>query len=341
MHSIDSSQKKYVLRFFKILVFILSVIMVGYLLDFAFVPVSYFHWVKHYRDQLSGKIDTLIIGDSLPMYAVQPTVLDNEFGCTSFNASSASQHLEDTFYLLQDYIKSENLKTVFFGIDYYNFLKSSEINGVAETQQVFKRIKDPKIKFRYIKGKLNGSNISEWLFPVRIHREDFWNCRKNIAAKLTHEYRNYLILSDERYLLEAGTYYYDKGYVFTKRVNDSYVEGNCDMNEMTGTQITMFKNIIQLCLDNNIKINVFHSPIKVQRKANINNYDYFIDAMKKIAAEMNFDFYDFNSYCAYSVLDDSCFVNVAHLNYKGSCIFMEWLCKTYLSTYEDRNRLFE
>ena len=319
-------------RFVKTAVFILSIILTGGLLNFAFVPVSYFHWVRHDRNQLTGKIDTLIIGDSLPMYAVQPTVLDKEFGCTSFNASSASQHLEDTFFLLQDYIKSENLKTVFFGIDYYNFLKSAETNGVAETQQMFKRIKDTKIKFRYIKGKLDGSNISEWLFPARMHREEFLNCRKTIAAKLTHEYRNYLILSDERYLLEAGTYYYDKGYVFTKRISDSYVEGSCDMNEMTETNITMFKNIIKLCIDNNIKINVFHTPIKVQRKAEINNYDYFIDAVKKTAADMNIDFYDFNSYSAYSDLDDSCFVNAAHLNYKGSCIFMEWLCQTYLLT---------
>lgn len=78
----------------KILMSIVLVFAISGVLNFALSPVTYGHWAEYYRGKYSGIIDTVIIGDSFSMYAVQPTLLDKEFGCFSFNESTASKSLK-------------------------------------------------------------------------------------------------------------------------------------------------------------------------------------------------------------------------------------------------------
>lgn len=322
--------KQNILRAFKVLTAFLLVFLTCGILQFFLSPVSYAHWAIHDRKELSGTIDTVIIGDSLPMYAVQPSVVDEKLGCTSFNASSASQHLDETYYLLLDYLKTENIKDVYFGLDYYNFLKVAEEGSPVSQQQVYKRLTDIRVKFEFLKNYFNFDNAFDWLFPVRLNRDRFLDIPTNIKAKLTYEYRNYLPLSDERYLLEAGTYYYDKGYVFTDRCSDSYVEGKVDLAEMSDKNIEWFEKIISLCKDNNVNIHIFHTPVKYSRLKVIKNYELFDNKVHEIADKYDIDYLDFNYYKSRSILnDDIDFVNAAHLNNKGSNIFMEWFCNEY------------
>lgn len=321
------AMKKNNYRFIKICVSLLIFTFLINIFNFIFTPVTYGHWAIHERKQLSGKIDTVIIGDSFPMYAVQPEILDKTLGCNSFNASSASQHLDKTYYLLLDYINTENIKTVFFGLDYYNFLKESEISSTTSSQIVYKRLTNPKVKLDYLKNYFKLDDTWDWLFPQKISPENFPDVKNNLKVKLSYEYLHYLPSYESSLLLDSGTYYYDKGYVRTDWCNDSYVEGSFDMKNMSEKNIQYFESILELCQKNNIDLKLFHTPVKTDRLQAIKNYSMFTDMVNREVQKYGYKYTDYNFYpYREKMSDDLCFVNAAHLNYTGSKMFMDWLC---------------
>lgn len=305
---------------------VLLIVCVSGLLRFLLSPVTYGHWAIHDRRELSGKIDTLVIGDSLPMYAVQPSKLDDTLHCCSFNTCSASQWLEQTYFLLQDFVKTEDIKTVFWGLDYYNFSDTAQDVGIISNQIVYQRLQTPAIKIRFLKEFLALEDAWMWVFPERISRNDFANIPKNVKTKLSYEYLHYLPLSDGPYLLESGTYYYDKGYVRTDLKQDSYSEGKIDLTTVSESSLYWFKAILQLCKENKIEVFVFHTPVMSSRLKEIRNYELFSKTISSVTAAYGYKYRDFNFYSERDTLmDDVGFVNAAHLNYTGSNIFMEWL----------------
>ncbi len=314
-------------RFLKLLISISVFILFINVFNFIFTPVTYGHWAIHDRKHLSGKIDTVIIGDSFPMYAVQPDILDNTMGCISFNACSASQHLDKSYYLLLDYIRTENIKTVYFGIDYYNFLKESENDSVTGNQIVYERLTNPKVKFNYLRNYYKLDDTWYWLFPQKIRTDKLPDIINNLKVKLSYEYFHYLPSPKSSSILDSGTYYYDKGYVRTDLCNDSYTEGSFDMKNISDKNIKWFDSILSLCKKNNIDLKLFHTPIKSSRLNAIKNYSLFTDTVNKEASKYGYTFTDYNFHPERSEMsDDLCFVNAAHLNFTGSKLFMQWLC---------------
>ena len=324
--------KNIVYRTMKILLSVVLVFAISGILNFALSPVMYGHWAEHYRDEYSGKIDTVIIGDSFPMYAVQPSLLDKKFGCFSFNECTASQSLKESYYVLLDYIYTENIKTVYFGLDYYNFL--SDDISVQATQITYKRLNSPKVKMMFLNEFVNLENANDWLFPLRLSRNNFLEIPKNIKNRLTYEYRNYL-------LLESDSYYYDKGYVYTSKVKDDEL-GSFDMSEMLDEQLMWFEKIVCLCNEQKITLNVFQTPNKQARIDVINNYDMYYYAIKQLADKYHFRYYDFNYHInRKELLDDSHFLDAGHLNYEGSLVFMDWFCDTFSSDEITTESFFE
>lgn len=321
---------KKIKRAFKTVTVAALIICISGILRFSLSPVSYAHWAVHDRKELFGKTDTLIIGDSLPLYGVQPSVLDKNTGCTSFNTSTPSQFMDQTYYLLLDFLNTENIRTVFLGIDYYNFLTEAEDENDTSSRIVFGRMKDPKTKAAFAKEFMQSDKAWNWIFTERNSIGNFSKIPGNVRAKLSYEYRNYLPLSDKRYLLEGGTYYFDKGYVRTDSSDEEYIEGIHDMKNMSEKNISRFVRIITLCADRGVELYIFNTPMKKSFVEATANYSLFYDRVCRIAAEHNCRYYDFNFYPERdSLSDDTCFANDTHLNYQGSLIFMEWLCSEY------------
>ncbi len=298
---------------------------------FIIVPISYSHWAMHDLKEISGKIDTLIIGDSLPLYSVQPGIIDSHFNSCSFNASSPSQYMDETYYLLLDYIrKEENLKKVYLWLDYYNFLKEAESGNRISAQIVYKRLRDPSVKLQYLKKFVNSDDAWEWIFQERNSIGGISHIANTLKAKTSYEYRNYLPLSNPEFLLDGGTYYYDKGYVRTDSCDAEYVEGIHDMKNISNENLQWYKKIIELCLSNNIELYIFHTPLKKNLLNATANYDSFFNKVREIAESHNCRYYDFNFYPDRDKMsDDTCFVNDSHLNYQGSLMFMDWLLETF------------
>lgn len=328
----ECALKNKVSRAIKILVSIILVFLIGGVLNFVLSPVTYGHWAEHYHDEYSGKIDTVILGDSFPMYAVQPSLLDEKFGCFSFNESTASQSLKESYYILLDYIQTEKIKTVYFGLDYYNFL-TNEIS-IQAAQISFKRLNSPKVRLLFLKEFMTLDNACDWIFPVRLSKNNFLEIPQNINKKLTYEYRNYLPI-------KSDSYYYDKGYVYTDKIKGDEL-GSFDMIKMLDEQIQWFEKIVRLCKDNNIALNVFQTPNKQARIDVIENYDLYYQTIDSLSDKYEFRYYDFNYHINRETLSDEVhFFDAGHLNYSGSLVFMAWFCETFSEDEKTAERFFD
>lgn len=320
--------KKRSKQILKILCSVLIFALISGLFNFIVTPVTYGHWAIHDRKLLSGKIDTVIIGDSLPLYAVQPQKLDEASGCTSFNACSANQFIDESYYMLLDFIKTEKIKTVYYGLDYYNFLKKAEKGSLMSAQVVFKRLRNPEVKLMYFKNYFKADEGWKWLFPERLSTDRFTEIPNQLKVKLSNEYFRYLPAKSSADLLDSGTYYYDRGYVRTDVCNEPYTEGSFDMKEMSESSLAWFEKILELCKENNIDLKLFHTPVKKDSLSAIENFEFFTDTVNSLANKYGYSFTDYNRYpLRENLSEETGFVNAAHLNYTGSNIFMQWLCE--------------
>ncbi len=319
--------KKRVTRFTKILLSVLIVFAVSGILDFVLSPVTYGHWIAYDREKYAGKIDTVIVGDSYYMYAIQPSLIDEALGCFSFNESTASQSMQESYYIIWDYIETEKIKTVYIGLDHLNFLNSTEHINTVAMSICCERLKSPKVKWNFLRNFTTLDNIVDLILPAKSYRNNFLSVHQNIQEKMSYEYRNCLPLE------RNGFVYYDKGYIYTNRVEKAVID-SFDMNEMTMVQVSWLEKIIQLCREHEVIVNLFQSPTQHVKKNSIKNYEMYRNTIQDLADKYSCKYYDFNFYYERESLDDSvCFRDAVHLNDKGSKIFMEWFCKVF--SYEE------
>lgn len=319
--------KNRVARFTKILLSVLIVFAVSGVLDFALSPITYGHWIANDREKYAGKIDTVIVGDSYYMYAIQPSLLDKELDCFSINESTASQSMQESYHIIWDYIETERIKTVYIGLDHLLFLNSTEDISAVAMNICYERLKSPKVKRSFLKNFTNFNNIVGLVFPAKVYRNNFLSIHQNIQNKLSYEYRNYLPLE------QNGFIYQDKGYIYTEKVEKASV-GSFDMNEMNMVQVDWLEKIIQLCREYEVTVNLFQSPTQHIKKNTIKNYEVYRSTIQKLADKYDCKYYDFNFYYEREKLDDRvCFRDSVHFNDNGSKVFMKWFCKVF--SYEE------
>ena len=319
--------KKVIKRVLKVIAFILAVVLVEQALCFALIPVSFQHWANHDRDELAEKVDTVFVGDSLCMFAMQPSVVDEKLGCCSFNAATASQPLIASYYYLKDYMAGNKIKRVFLAVDYTNLVTENS-DDIASNFIVIKRMNKLKIKAEFISEMLKVKNsktfyektdgVYSLLFGSQEYTNQNTDVLSNIKNKLSADYRNYNILKNEK------QYYSDKGYIYTAVVNNSDSAEEYDISEFSDNSVYWLKKIADMCSESGIELIAFQPPVKkIQVKA-VKNYNLFYDKMQELSAEMKFRYFDFN--IGSSELDDSLhFKDSVHLNFDGSCIFMNML----------------
>ncbi|MBQ7549282.1 MAG: hypothetical protein IJT03_06215 [Clostridia bacterium] len=322
-------------RLSKLAAVILAAVIVGGLINFALVPVMYEHWAQHDRNGYSDRIDTLIVGDSLTMYSVQPSLLDKNAKCFSFNSATAAQFLDESYYLIKDFIAREHIKTVYLGLDYYRFynVEANDENGLSDI--ILKRLNDPGVKAEYLREKFKPDDIFDLLFRSRVYSDKITQAASNVKTKLSYEYRHYLPLNEE-------SSYYDRGFVLTYRNEPETEEHDIDLANLRTAEFDMLKKTVELCAANGVKLNVFHTPMKYARMDSIKNYGVFLNAMLEMSESCGFRYCDFNYYRGRGGLsDDTCFINSSHLNGRGSEIFMDWFCKAFTASDEECGGLFD
>lgn len=292
-------------------------------------------WHNFYED--SGKVDNLILGSSHVFCGVNPQLLDEINGEYNFNLASAAQKLHTSYYLLKEADKCNSLSHVYVELYYYCNVKdnfSPQPDYTDPIDMVDWRMLDGMRtsfnKFDYMLHIGGPERYAETCFPFVRYRTklDDWDyIRQIMEKKQQEEYKAY----EFHYTHPDGNGYDEyrkQGYYYTTReyLDEQRLYEQSRIlykNPIGGKSEKYLRKIIYYCRKRGIPITLFIAPIGELELISTENYDNYVNEVRKIADEYSIAFYDFNlakeEYLP--IQHGEYFLNVGHLNSAGADMF--------------------
>jgi hypothetical protein len=300
-------------------------------------------WHNFYEQEKN--IDYVYIGSSHVYCDLNPEILDEKNGKNNFNMSTSSQRLIESYYLLREVDRKHKVEKVYLEL-YYSL--STGINGdyrqKITVQNGWRGMNFMKGSFYKTEALLSmnpAQYYPEAFFPFIRYREHLMDgnwIKERADYKNTENYKKFIYN-------DGTTEYKDKGYLYTTReLSDLFTRRDREPEEMylTDDAEEYLRKIIEYCQKKKVQITLFSSPIyETQLMAN-ENYDQYVDDVKKIASEYGIAYYDFNmakeEYLP--IWYPEYFRDVGHLNARGAELYTNFFHQVVSGTPEDNVEYF-
>lgn len=312
---------------FKIIIFVIGFI----LLDHCLVPiflVPYPFDEQAILDEKKEQYNTIFIGASKVLCGFNPEIVEKYFPESGkvYNAGTASQRINATFYYLADLIKKNDVHTVLLGLTYRAYYAGYSLNDMPNNYTVYDRLTDFKIKFEYKKNVFDFKD--RYLGELNTYRYGY--CVNNKLEWIKRQV--YYHLSPPQLGEEVnGMSYGVNGWCFMSGAVENGNQGICsaepwDAEQISEVSILYLNKIVDLCKKNNIELILVVPP-------STNGYIYAVDEQtgsyddinmffKQFAESKELQYYNFNlGKFKLNEMTDDCYANARHLNSKGAYIF--------------------
>ncbi|WP_294500668.1 SGNH/GDSL hydrolase family protein [uncultured Gemmiger sp.] len=304
-------------------------------LGLNFVLVDDIHsYTRVMLDELyaqSGQIDTLFLGSSHCYRSFDPALVDEKLGVHSFNAGSSQQLPDGSYYLLREALGRNDLDTVYLETFFtgYNQSKSSNVPLACYLLTDYMDARSLN-RYAYLWEMGGPAAFLDLIFPARhsiLSPEDvpqLW------IAKLTdgYEYGNYKYVTYP----EDGEEYRGNGFVYTYGTSAYGFGGVLDLDADAPLSDFGWRNlerITELCREADVKLVLVTAPLPNAFADHTANYQSFVDAMTRYAAENGLEYWDFTLFRDTRLLqlgyDD--FSDAHHLNGQGAEKFTAAFCE--------------
>lgn len=120
--------KEEIFAWMRVVLFMLCLIAVCSILKFAIMPPSYARVIIHTMNDKDENYDTIVLGASHGRSAINPYKLDEKLSCNSLNVCIPNETIKDSYYLLQEAARTNDIKTVILDIDYQYWYGLKENN---------------------------------------------------------------------------------------------------------------------------------------------------------------------------------------------------------------------
>lgn len=250
--------------------------------------------------------DVLLMGSSHMNGGINPNILWNEYGITSFNYATGGQPIDVTYYLLKEALKTHDSKIVV--LDLYYLGLTSEFGEEGYIRYVLDNMKFSANK---IEAVMNCTPKDEWLYYLA----PFFKY---------HSRWKELDEGDYKENFEGG--YYAKGFGASQekygKENMTILlgEGEADIPKKTEEYLYKF---IQLSKEENFKLILVNMPYDYTSTNGMNNWitdhEKMYNTVEKIANANNIPFINYNNYLeniGFDFKEDM--YNIGHLNVYGS-----------------------
>lgn len=315
---------------------------------------EYILWHSFYEDE--GKIDNLYLGSSHVYCDIDPNQLDRLNGQYNFNLSSPVQLMNGTYYLLREADRRNELSHVYLELYYWPSTKDNFNDGKDPIETEVERNWENTDYMRFSANKLEymttmapKEKYPEIFFGFvryREHLDDWAYVRATIERKRSSEHLNFQYRYDYEdgngYVeyLPRGRDYETREYPDTARIHK---QGRIlDKKPMGEASEAYLRKVISYCLEREIPITLFISPIYELQLISTENYDNYLNQVRGIAAEYELDIYDFNlakeEYLP--IQQTKYFRDVGHLNAAGGELFTDFFYKTVSGDAAENQKYF-
>lgn len=243
-------------------------------------------------------IDVLYLGTSNAFYDINPLVIYENYGITGYVLGSGEQSVACSYYYLQEALKRQKPEVVVWDcLSVY----ATQGPGEEQNRKAYDYMPFSMEKIRSLRENIGtDESMVSYIFPIVRYHGRVWDLS---VRDFTY------LFSDKKYPL--------KGYAYSQKQVENLPELNMEavihenllVNEKNRSYLI---KIQELCKENDIQLIMIKTP-------NIEWGRAEHDQMVQLAEEMEIPFIDYNSfYKEIGITVEECFLDGAHLNYKGA-----------------------
>lgn len=251
--------------------------------------------------QVQGKTnyDTIVVGDSHGETAVDPDVLDNALGTTSYNCARRIMPVKDIYYLMKEVAYKNSPKTILYEIDPFYW----DVPGISlgNDTSIFFAGRDPKNKLDYFKNEMLSQPFMNAFADYRLAPRNAAQIPGTMYIKLQPAYWKH---SEEsipmimRALYLGQNYQYRGrgfryGYSYSLRMDAKYKATKFRASRVVPENVEYFHKMAEFCKSRKIRLVCFYSALPPYRLLHENEnaaHAYFSDLCNKEGVE----YYDMN-----------------------------------------------
>lgn len=292
-------------KFLKITAFLLAVALTFagavYALDFKYLD-SIFK-VDAFYEQENNTVDVLVLGSSHAYQGINTAVLWEEYGIAAFNLCGAAQPIWNTYYYLEEALKTQTPKVILLDTYYVHMTDdyADASYGIKNTYG----LKWSETKIEAIKASFDTETSgNQYFFSILqyhsrysdLNKADFYPYQSNKAMYENHK----------------GFYCYFR----SEKVTERDLSGVSYYNEMTEKTEYYYRKIFELANSKNIPVIAMAIPFNAEAY----HQGFFNEA--KYIAEKEYGAVFYNFLTEYkdelNINYETDFSDAQHLNYRGN-----------------------
>lgn len=291
------------------LVFIIGLIAIIGVCDYCFAKTGYIHYILQHVNEDDENYNTIVLGASHARSAIDPAKIDSQAGTVTLSMAIPSETLKDSYYVLEESCKNNDVKRVIFDIDYQYWFGPQGQGHFAETFIYNQFSWFSKTKWDYLIRNCEFMDIRCAFTKRYVYcgPTDFSAIKKNIIQKNSEDYKTANIYSLDIKDTDSFGPYKGQGFFYRKNVEgepqgEGYVqiwEGR-QYADMEDYPVAYFKKIKEYCDKNGIELICVTSPISPSSVKRL-GLDIVHDKFEKFFDEFGVVYYDFNK-ARYDVL---------------------------------------
>ena len=277
------------------LCFLIVIVLVYEVMNFAMEPTGYIRWVIEEVDnpKTQDGYDCLILGASLSRAAIDPVYLDEAgYSENAFNYSIPGAAVSDSYYQLKDACRHNKVKKVIFGMDYTYWCTYPDRTFLGRL--VYVRLPLSLTKLEYVGRELLNKDFrtvytTQWSYTYT--KEAVLN---NINCKLSDEYRSHDISVID--LQEDNLTYKGKGYFMRDNSVEPVGEASASPWITAGLSKRTeeyFSRMVRFCKDNDIELVCITTPATPSVSV-LGPLEASSTYFEKICSDNNVSYIDFN-----------------------------------------------
>lgn len=269
------------------------------------------------RDELAGSIDTLIIGSSNSLCGMNPTILDRELSCNSYNLSSTLMSMGSRDFLLRKEIARNPVKTVIVDLSYETLTRNENAEYAQGDCVTLARLSSfgERINFMF-----HHVRMDDWLnmySRLSISGMEWW-----LSVLTGHEMHNVEARAKGFYERSSNDIM-----ISAEDVKQSYKQNllNTEFNE---SSVNQFVSQIEFCKQQGAQVILAVMPKSDRNIWRFEGQDTFLQKAQKLAQAMDCSLFDLNllrnRYDLWSDYDS--YYDETHLSGEGAEVLTEVFC---------------
>ncbi len=304
-------------RILSLLAIAVMTVILTFYLGRALTPVTYADYYNHEMNLLeeSGtEIDLLMVGDSRLYSSFDARIFEEELGLDNVVvASTASQPICGSYYIMKDMIERMKPKKIILGLDCGEMMEEDKVQGML---LVIDRL-SPKNKFEMFRHCFYGTDLFYMLDLYR-YRNNLDDILRNIGERKAMAANNWVQEDD------GDSYYCYKGFIYRHGSVETgtmpmYSHSTFSEDAIMESNVAYLNRCVELCRENDIELELVSAPTTVMRMYYVDNYKGAVEYYQNYATENGLVYRNLNYLMdRETILPDEMMCDYNHTNGEGA-----------------------